>query len=74
MAALSGDGKGKSIMAKNEPPEVRHFEDGELAVQYNGCICIKALSPPPHNDPVEVWDEEAVALAETHLRLVKQHG
>ena len=74
MAALSRGDEGKSIVAKRIPFRVHSFEGGEVTVWYDGCICIKAVSPPPHNDPVEMQDEEAVALAETLLRLVKEHG
>ena len=54
--------------------KVYKFEGGEVAVWYDGCVCIKAVSPAPHNDPVEMSDEEATALAETLLRLVKENG
>jgi hypothetical protein len=61
-------------MADDRLPKVYEFEGGDVAVWYDGCVCIKAKSPAPHNDPVEMSDEEAVALAETLLRLVKENG
>jgi hypothetical protein len=61
-------------MADSKPPKVYKFEGGEVAVWYDGCVCIKAISPAPYNDPVEMSDEEAVALAETLLRLVRENG
>jgi hypothetical protein len=59
-------------MAGNKLPEAHKFEGGQVVVWYDGCICLKAMSPAPHNDSVEMSDEEAVALAETILRLVKE--
>ena len=61
-------------MTERKLPKVYEFEGGEVAVWYDGCVCIKAISPAPHNDPVEMRDEEAVALAETLLRLVRENG
>ena len=61
-------------MADNKLSKVYEFEGGEVVVWYDGCVCIKAISPAPYNDPVEMSDEAAVALAETLLRLVKENG
>jgi hypothetical protein len=59
-------------MAERKLPEVFEFESGEVAVWYDSCVCIKAVSPA--GDPVEMRDEEAVALAEALLRLVKENS
>jgi hypothetical protein len=61
-------------MAESKPSGVYEFEGGEVVVWYDGCICLKARSSPPYNDPVEMRDEQAIALAETILRLVKENG
>jgi hypothetical protein len=54
-------------MAESKSPKVYKFEAGEVAVWYD---CIKAVSPA--GDPVELRDEEAVALAEVLLRLANE--
>jgi hypothetical protein len=57
-------------MAESKSPKVYKFEAGEVAVWYDGCVCIEAVSPA--GDPVELRDEEAVALAEVLLRLANE--
>lgn len=48
--------------------ELQHFAGGELGVwRDDGAICIKTSNE--HDDPVELSDEEAVALADLLLRL-----
>jgi hypothetical protein len=59
-------------VAKRVLPKVYEFEGGEVAVWYDGSVCVKAVTADPHRDPVEMRDEEAVALAEIILRLVKE--
>jgi hypothetical protein len=59
-------------MAMGKSVPVYEFEFGEVAVWRDGCICLKAGSSPPHIDPVEMSDEQATALAETILRLVRE--
>jgi hypothetical protein len=61
-------------MAESKSPGIFEFEGGQVAVWYDGCVCLKAISSPPYNDPVEMRDEQAVALAETILRLVRENG
>ena len=54
-------------MADRKLPEVFKFSDGEVAVWYDGCVCIKAVTRGPHYDPVELTEDQAVELAETLL-------
>ena len=54
-------------MADRKWPEVFKFSDGEVAVWYDGCVCIKAVTRGPHYDPVELTEDQAVELAETLL-------
>ena len=58
-------------MGESKSIPVYEFELGEVAVWYDGRICLRAGSAPPHIDPVEMTDQQAVSLAETILRLVK---
>jgi hypothetical protein len=60
-------------MAERKLPEVFKFSDGEVAVWYDDCVCIKAVTRAPHYDPVELTEDEAVELAETLLRLAKEN-
>ncbi len=54
-------------------PEVFKFSHGEVAVWYDDCICIKAVTQAPHYDPVELTEDEAIELAKVLLRLVKEN-
>jgi hypothetical protein len=60
-------------MAERKLPEVFKFSDGEVAVWYDGCICIKAVTRAPHDDPVELTEDEAIELAQVLLRLAKEN-
>lgn len=59
-------------MPESKRSEVFKFSDGEVAVWYDGCVCIKAVTRGPHYDPVEMTEDEAIELAEVLLRLAKK--
>ena len=60
-------------MTECKLPEVFKFSDGEVAVWYDGCVCIKAVTRDRPYAPVELTEDEAVELAETLLRLAKEN-
>jgi hypothetical protein len=60
-------------MTERKLPEVFEFAGGEVAVWYDGCVCIKAVTRAPYYDPVELNEDQAIELAEALLRLAKEN-
>ena len=59
-------------MTANQPPRVYELASGEIDVWIDpgGAICLKTRNQ--FNDPIELAEHEALALAELLAKLVKE--
>lgn len=59
-------------MTANQPPRIYELAGGEIDiwVDAGGAICLKSRNK--FNDPVELAEHEALALAELLTKLVKE--